>query len=71
MSSSFDSSFPPQDSLARHGNAPKVFTLVNRWGLPYMAVTVACLFGCLAYMGSSNGAGRVFGWSVSGICVVL
>ena len=52
------------DGLALNGNAPKIFTRVNRWGLPYVAVVTNCLFGLLAYMAVSSGAGRVFGWSV-------
>ena len=35
---------------------------MNSWGLPYVAVTTNCLFGLLAYMAVSNGAGKVFTW---------
>lgn len=50
------------DGLALNGNAPQVFTRVNRWGLPYVAVATNSLFGLLGYMAVSNGAGTVFGW---------
>lgn len=52
------------DGLALAGNAPKIFTRVNGWGLPWIAVLTNSLFGLLAYMAVSNGAGRVFGWYV-------
>ena len=54
----------PTDGLALNGNAPKIFTRTNRWGLPYVAVITNCAFGLLAYMAVSSGAGRVFGWLV-------
>ncbi|GJE90155.1 amino acid permease [Phanerochaete sordida] len=48
--------------LALNGNAPKIFTRTNRWGLPWVAVATNCAFGLLAYMAVSSGAGRVFNW---------
>ncbi|THH01261.1 hypothetical protein EW026_g1403 [Hermanssonia centrifuga] len=48
--------------LALNGNAPKIFTRVSSWGLPYIAVSTNAAFGLLAYMAVSNGAGRVFTW---------
>ncbi|EKM54879.1 uncharacterized protein PHACADRAFT_259046 [Phanerochaete carnosa HHB-10118-sp] len=67
--------------LSVNGNAPKIFSRINRWGLPYVAVATNCMFGLLAYMAVSAGAGKVFGWfsnmtsvaglmSWFGICVV-
>ncbi len=50
------------DGLALNGNAPKIFTRVSSWGLPYIAVSTNAAFGLLAYMAVSNGAGRVFTW---------
>ena len=50
------------DGLAVNGNAPKLFSRVNRWGLPYVAVATSSAFGLLAYMAVSSGAGRVFTW---------
>ena len=55
------------DGLALNGNAPKIFSRTNRWGLPYVAVGTNCAFGLLAYMSVSGGAGRVFGWYVLNI----
>ncbi|GBE80532.1 amino acid permease [Sparassis latifolia] len=48
--------------LALAGNAPKIFTKVNRFGLPYYCVIVSALIACLSYMDVSSGSGRVFGW---------
>ena len=50
------------DGLAVNGNAPKIFMLTNRYGLPYVAVSTCCAFGLLAYMAASSGAGHVFTW---------
>ncbi|KAF8516104.1 amino acid permease [Hysterangium stoloniferum] len=48
--------------LAISGNAPKIFGYTTKHGLPIIAVAFSACFGCLAYMGTSAGAGRVFGW---------
>jgi yeast amino acid transporter len=48
--------------LAREGRAPKIFTRVNRWGVPWIAVLFLSLFVCLGFMSLSNGAATVFGW---------
>lgn len=49
--------------LALNGNAPKIFTRVNRWGLPYVAVLTGVAFSLLSFMSASSGnAGEVFGW---------
>ncbi|KAF7790736.1 hypothetical protein EIP86_001692 [Pleurotus ostreatoroseus] len=51
--------------LAMNGSAPKIFSRVNRWGLPYVALATNSLFGLLAYMAVSSGAGKVFQWFVN------
>ncbi|KAF8203090.1 amino acid permease [Pholiota molesta] len=48
--------------LAAVGNAPKIFLKTSRNGLPYAAVIFTSLFALLGYMGTEEGAGRVFGW---------
>jgi amino acid transporter len=50
------------DGLAAVGNAPKIFLKTSRNGLPYAAVIFTSLFALLGYMGTEEGAGRVFGW---------
>ena len=50
------------DGLAVNGNAPRIFAWTNRFGLPYVAVLTSSMFGLLAYMAASSGAGRVFTW---------
>ncbi len=53
------------DGLALNGNAPKVFTRVSTWGLPYVAVATNAAFGLLAYMAATTNAGNVFTWPVT------
>lgn len=48
--------------MAREGHAPRIFLRINRFGIPYVAVTLLCLFLCLGYMSVSSGAYTVFGW---------
>ncbi|KZT68767.1 hypothetical protein DAEQUDRAFT_727412 [Daedalea quercina L-15889] len=48
--------------LALVGNAPKVFALTTKNGLPYVSVTLCALFSALAYMGVNGGSGKVFTW---------
>lgn len=52
-------------SLAVAGNAPKIFTRCNRWGLPYYSVLASSLFAPLAYLDCSTQAGVVFNWFIS------
>ncbi|TBU35180.1 amino acid permease [Dichomitus squalens] len=51
--------------LALAGNAPRFFTKVTRGGLPIVSLIFCALFSCLAYMGVSTGAGKVFNWFVN------
>ena len=48
--------------LAKHGHAPKVFTQLNRFGVPYVAIFLYGLFMCLGYMTLSDTASTVFTW---------
>ncbi|KAM0756257.1 amino acid transporter [Meredithblackwellia eburnea MCA 4105] len=49
--------------LAINGSAPKIFTKVNSWGLPYFAVFVGVAFSFLSFMSAGSGTpGEVFGW---------
>ncbi|SPO01941.1 probable amino acid transporters [Cephalotrichum gorgonifer] len=52
-------------SLAVSGNAPKIFTRCNRYGLPIYAVLGTSLFSFLAYMSLSSSAVVVFNWFVN------
>lgn len=49
-------------SMARAGDAPKIFAKVNRFGVPMYSVGVTSLFGPLAYLNCSNSASNVFNW---------
>ncbi|KAK3113531.1 hypothetical protein LTR53_009080 [Teratosphaeriaceae sp. CCFEE 6253] len=48
--------------LAMEGRAPKIFTRVSRWGVPYVAVIFMAMWICLGYMSLSSGASTVFAW---------
>jgi yeast amino acid transporter len=48
--------------MAREGIAPSIFTRINRFGIPYVAVAFHGLFMCLGYMTLSNTASTVFTW---------
>lgn len=56
-------------SLALDGKAPKIFTRINRYGIPYVAVSLFGLFMALAYMTVSSGASNVFSWLSSLVAV--
>lgn len=49
-------------SLSKKGLAPKVFTTVNRFGVPYYCVAVTFCVACLAYLNVSNSSSQVFAW---------
>src|SRR5699024_8567559 len=51
-------------SLAVAGNAPSIFKSCNRYGLPYIAVTVSLLFAPLSYLSAANSRAVVFNWFV-------
>jgi amino acid transporter len=52
-------------SLAKAGNAPKIFARCNRYGLPVYAVLASSLFALLAYLNCGSSAGVVFNWFIS------
>lgn len=52
-------------SLAVAGNAPKIFTRCNRYGLPIYAVLASSCFAFLAYLNVGAQAGAVFNWFIS------
>ncbi|WWC72409.1 uncharacterized protein I206_106371 [Kwoniella pini CBS 10737] len=61
-------------ALALDGKAPKIFTRVSRYGIPYLAVLFQGAFQLLAFMSLNNGAATVFNWmtninSSSTLCI--
>ena len=54
--------------LSISGNAPKIFSRLTKNGLPLISIIFNTLFAALAYMATSNVAGRVFGWFVNSTC---
>ena len=51
--------------LALDGFAPRVFLWVNRWGVPYVCVATASLFGALAYLALGTTSSQAFEWLVN------
>ncbi|CZT52502.1 related to general amino acid permease [Rhynchosporium secalis] len=49
-------------SMALSGRFPKIFTKVNRFGLPWVAAALTLAIGALAYLSISSGASKVFLW---------
>ncbi|KAL7925851.1 amino acid permease/ SLC12A domain-containing protein [Trichoderma austrokoningii] len=52
-------------SMAIGGQAPKVFALTNRLGVPYVAVLFTWVFTLLAFLNVSNSGATVFNWFVN------
>ncbi|KAJ6496630.1 amino acid permease-domain-containing protein [Mycena vitilis] len=50
--------------LAVEGKAPKIFSRVNRNGVPYPALILCALFCALVFLNVSSSSAKVFGWSV-------
>jgi amino acid transporter len=48
--------------LAKNGHAPKIFTHLNRFSIPYVAALLFTLFMALGYMTISSSASTVFTW---------
>lgn len=55
--------------MAREGRAPKIFTRLNRFSIPYVSVALFSLFLALAYMTLSASASLVFEWLINLISV--
>ncbi|KAL1982384.1 hypothetical protein VTN96DRAFT_1354 [Rasamsonia emersonii] len=49
-------------SLACAGQAPKIFAVCNRKGIPYVAVLCTFAIGCLSYLNVSSSGANVFYW---------
>ncbi|KAJ5669738.1 hypothetical protein N7462_010808 [Penicillium macrosclerotiorum] len=49
-------------SLAREGQAPKIFTLCTKNGVPYAAVLVTWSIGLLSFLNLSSSGSNVFYW---------
>ncbi|KAJ5757563.1 uncharacterized protein N7511_006257 [Penicillium nucicola] len=48
--------------LAVNGHAPKVFARLNRFSVPWVAISFYGIFMCLGYMSLSSSANTVFDW---------
>ncbi|AET41331.1 proline permease PUT4 Ecym_8035 [Eremothecium cymbalariae DBVPG len=56
-------------ALSKQGDAPKIFSKINRFGVPYNAVFLCSLVACLAYLNVSSTSSKVFQW-LSNICTI-
>ncbi|KAI0886757.1 proline-specific permease [Annulohypoxylon maeteangense] len=49
-------------SMAVNGQAPRIFSLTTRRGVPWVAVLVTLAVACLAFLNVSNSGSQVFTW---------
>lgn len=52
-------------SMSLSGQAPSFFSIINKRGVPYVAVLFTWAFGLLAYLNVSNTGATVFNWFVN------
>ncbi|KAI8069715.1 amino acid transporter [Gongronella butleri] len=59
--------------LSIAGNAPKIFSRVNKRGLPYVSLFFCSSFAFLSFMGISESSNTVFGWfaNMTSICGLI
>jgi amino acid transporter len=48
--------------MAKEGRAPKIFTKTNRFGIPWVSVSLFSIFLCLSFLSLSSGANVAFSW---------
>lgn len=63
-------------SLAKSNNAPKIFSYVNKSGVPCYSVVASSLLGLLAFLVVNNNANTAFNWlinisTLAGLCAWL
>lgn len=51
-------------ALANEGCCPKVVTRTNRWGIPYVSVSIAAAVGLIAFVACGAAADEVFDWLI-------
>ncbi|CCK70307.1 proline permease PUT4 KNAG_0E00390 [Huiozyma naganishii CBS 8797] len=49
-------------TMARNGDAPRVFGKINRFGVPYVAISLSGGLSCLAFLNVSSSTADVFNW---------
>ncbi|KAG0681123.1 hypothetical protein C6P42_004363 [Pichia californica] len=55
--------------LAKDGYAPKIFTKLNRNGIPYYGCLFTAIWGALAYMNANESSAVIFGYFSSSVTV--
>ncbi|KAF8315660.1 hypothetical protein DL93DRAFT_2056917, partial [Clavulina sp. PMI_390] len=60
-------------ALAGYGQAPRIFSYVDREGRPLLSLLVVLVFGCLAYIDLSSNSTTVFNWllALGGLSVIF
>ena len=60
-------------ALADHGQAPRIFSYIDRKGRPIVGITVASLIGLLGYIGTSKEQSNAFKWmlAISGLSSIF
>ena len=51
--------------MAKKGHAPQFFTKISSQGIPLRALFVTAIFGCLVFLSSLFGNGKIFIWLVN------
>ena len=60
-------------ALADHGQAPRIFSYIDRTGRPIVGICFAALIGLLGYIGTSDKQANAFMWmlAISGLSLVF
>ncbi|CDR37735.1 CYFA0S01e16050g1_1 [Cyberlindnera fabianii] len=56
-------------TMAEDGDAPKIFAITNRHGVPYVACALTALISLLAFLNVSSSGAQVFTW-FSNLCTI-
>jgi amino acid transporter len=51
--------------MAQRGQAPKILARTNKRGVPWIAVSLTLVVGCLAYLSVSQGSIKVLNWWIN------
>jgi amino acid transporter len=51
--------------MAQRGQAPRILARTNKRGVPWVAVSLTLVVGCLAYLSVSQGSVKVLNWWIN------
>ncbi|CCF57507.1 hypothetical protein KAFR_0C05160 [Kazachstania africana CBS 2517] len=49
-------------TMGKNGSAPRIFSRINRHGVPYVALSLSIMIACLAFLNCSASSAKVFQW---------